>query len=169
MWHCDGVTWRGVIGRNGLPDLNQNGVLFFGHLCLSWIAHYKYHVQAYNGYYCSPNVEFIMVKCRPYYLPRELTSIILTAVYIPPDANAKLAMKELYAAISKHQTKHHFEIITLLSFKVIYPSSCVTSLIVFPDSQLCPPVCTFILASPLLQSHSVLLHCIPPDLSRERF
>ena len=47
-----------------------------------------------------------MVKCRPYYLPRELTSIILTAVYIPPDANAKLAMKELYAAISKYQTKH---------------------------------------------------------------
>jgi len=44
---------------------------------------------------CSPNVEFIVVKCRPYYLPRELTSIILTAVYIPPDANAKLAMKEL--------------------------------------------------------------------------
>lgn len=56
--------------------------------------------------HCSPNVEFLMVKCRPYYLPRELTSIILTAVYIPPDANAKLAMKELYTAISKHQTKH---------------------------------------------------------------
>lgn len=55
---------------------------------------------------CSPNVEFLMVKCRPFYLPREFTSIILTAVYTPPDANAKLAMKELYAAISKHQTKH---------------------------------------------------------------
>ncbi|KAI3355814.1 hypothetical protein L3Q82_004221 [Scortum barcoo] len=55
---------------------------------------------------CSPNVEFLMVKCRPYYLPREFTSIILTAVYTPSDANAKLAMKELYAAISKHQTKH---------------------------------------------------------------
>ncbi|XP_076836629.1 uncharacterized protein LOC143482213 [Brachyhypopomus gauderio] len=47
-----------------------------------------------------------MVKCRPYYLPRELTSIILIAVYVPPDANAKLAMKELYSAISKHQTKY---------------------------------------------------------------
>ena len=23
----DSVTWRGVIGRNGLPDLNQSGVL----------------------------------------------------------------------------------------------------------------------------------------------
>ena len=56
--------------------------------------------------HCSPNAEFLMVKCRPYYLPRELTSIILTAVYIPPDANARLAMKELSAAINKHQNKH---------------------------------------------------------------
>lgn len=54
--------------------------------------------------YCSPNVEFLMVKCRPYYLPSELTSVIVTAVYIPPDANAKLAMNELHAAISKQQT-----------------------------------------------------------------
>lgn len=56
--------------------------------------------------HCSPNVEFLMVKCRPYYLPRELTSVIVTAVYTPPDANAKLAMKELHAAISKQQTTH---------------------------------------------------------------
>jgi len=34
----------------------------------------------------------------------------------------------------------YFEIITLLSFQVTYPSSCVTTLIVFPDFQLCPPV-----------------------------
>lgn len=56
--------------------------------------------------HCSPNVELIMVKCRPYYLPREFTSVIVTAVYTPPDANAKLAMEELHAAISKQQTTH---------------------------------------------------------------
>ena len=56
--------------------------------------------------HCSPNVEYLMVKCRPFYLPREFTSTVVTAAYIPPDANAKLAMKELHAAISKQQTSH---------------------------------------------------------------
>ena len=40
--------------------------------------------------HCSPNLEYIMVKCRPFYLPREFTSTVVTAAYIPPDANAKL-------------------------------------------------------------------------------
>ncbi len=73
------------------------------------------------GRHCSPNLEFLMVKCRPFYLLREFTSpllckalwvprkalykcnelliIIITAAYIPPDANAKLAMNELHAAL----------------------------------------------------------------------
>ncbi|KAK2912409.1 hypothetical protein Q8A73_006522 [Channa argus] len=45
-----------------------------------------------------------MVKCRTFYLPREFTSNIITAAYVPPHADAKLAMKELHAAISKQQT-----------------------------------------------------------------
>ena len=56
--------------------------------------------------HCSANLEFLMVKCRPFYLPREFTSTVITAAYIPPDANAKIAMKELHAAISKQQTLH---------------------------------------------------------------
>lgn len=47
-----------------------------------------------------------MVKCRPFYLPREFTATIITAAYIPPDADAKSAMSELHAAISKQQTAH---------------------------------------------------------------
>lgn len=45
--------------------------------------------------HCSANVEFLMVKCRPYYLPREFISVIITAAYIPQDANATLAMNKL--------------------------------------------------------------------------
>lgn len=34
--------------------------------------------------HCSPDIEFLTVKCRPAYLPREFTVAIITAVYIPP-------------------------------------------------------------------------------------
>lgn len=56
--------------------------------------------------HCSPNLEFIMVKCTTFYLPREFTSTVFTAVYIPSDANAKLAIKELHAGISTQQSTH---------------------------------------------------------------
>jgi hypothetical protein len=37
--------------------------------------------------FCSPGIEFLTIltiKFRPYYLPREFSSVIVTAVYIPP-------------------------------------------------------------------------------------
>jgi hypothetical protein len=33
--------------------------------------------------FCSPVLEFLKIKCRPHYLPREFSSIIVTAVYTP--------------------------------------------------------------------------------------
>ncbi len=33
--------------------------------------------------HCSLLVEFMVVKCRPFYLPREFTAIVIVAVYIP--------------------------------------------------------------------------------------
>lgn len=45
------------------------------------------------------------MKCRPFYLPREFTVVFLTAVYIPPQANAKLALASLHDAI--HQLKNN--------------------------------------------------------------
>ncbi len=56
--------------------------------------------------HCSPLVEFMFVKCRPFYLPREFTAIVIVAVYIPPCANAKDALCELYSAISEQQTNN---------------------------------------------------------------
>ncbi|KAL0148751.1 hypothetical protein M9458_055929 [Cirrhinus mrigala] len=55
---------------------------------------------------CSSLVEFVFVKCRPFYLPREFTAIVIVAVYISPCANAKDALRELYSAISEQQTNN---------------------------------------------------------------
>lgn len=41
---------------------------------------------------CCPDVEFMLRKCRPFYLPREFSVVYICTVYIPPDANAKLAL-----------------------------------------------------------------------------
>ncbi len=56
--------------------------------------------------HCSPLVEIMFVKCRPFYLPREFTAIVIVAVYIPPCANAKDALRDLYSAISEQQTNN---------------------------------------------------------------
>ena len=50
----------------------------------------------------------MFVKCRPFYLPSEFTAIIIVAVYIPPCANAKDVLRELYSAISEQQTNNPY-------------------------------------------------------------
>ncbi len=47
-----------------------------------------------------------MLLCQPFWLPREFTAIIITAVYIPPQANTDHALKELYGNISDQETAH---------------------------------------------------------------
>ncbi len=56
--------------------------------------------------FCSPDLEFHMLLCRPFWLPREFTAIIITAVYIPPQANTDQALRELYRNISEQETAH---------------------------------------------------------------
>ncbi|GAA6075769.1 piezo-type mechanosensitive ion channel component 1-like, partial [Tachysurus ichikawai] len=56
--------------------------------------------------YCSSSVEFVTVRCRPFYLPREFTTVYIVGVYIPPSANAKEVLSELYGAISDLQNVH---------------------------------------------------------------
>ncbi len=59
--------------------------------------------------HCSPLVEFMIIKCRPFYLPREYTAILLVAVYIPPSSNninRSEALHDLYQHISEQQTAH---------------------------------------------------------------
>ncbi len=56
--------------------------------------------------FCSPDLEFHMLLCRPFWLPREFTAIIITDFYIPPQANTDQALKELYGNIREQETAH---------------------------------------------------------------
>jgi hypothetical protein len=51
--------------------------------------------------FCIPEVEYLMIRCRPHYLPREF-------IYLPPqtDAGTETAFNELYKAISKQANAH---------------------------------------------------------------
>ena len=42
--------------------------------------------------HCCPDLEAMAVLCTPFYLPRELGAVLITAVYIAPDANASTAL-----------------------------------------------------------------------------
>lgn len=56
--------------------------------------------------YCSPDVEFLMLKCRPYYLPREFSAVFLAIVYILPRAYSAAALGKLHEVISALETTH---------------------------------------------------------------
>ncbi|KAI2660444.1 hypothetical protein H4Q32_008007 [Labeo rohita] len=56
-----------------------------------------------SGY--SPHLEHLSIKCRPFYLPREFTSVITTVVYIPPDADTGIFLTELHDVLSAFQNK----------------------------------------------------------------
>ncbi len=54
--------------------------------------------------FCYPDLEFHML--RPFWVPREFSAIIITAVYIPPQANTDQALNQLYGNISEQETVH---------------------------------------------------------------
>jgi hypothetical protein len=54
--------------------------------------------------FCSPDLEFPTNKHQPYYLPRESSLVIVTAVYIPPQAETMTALKELHWTLCKLET-----------------------------------------------------------------
>ena len=56
--------------------------------------------------HCSPDLEYLTIKCRPKYLPREFTVVMVTVVYIAPNANANSALSQLYNAVSLQQNTH---------------------------------------------------------------
>ncbi len=55
---------------------------------------------------CSPHLEHLSIICRPFYLPREFSAVIATAVYIPPQADTGLALSKLHDVLSGYINKH---------------------------------------------------------------
>lgn len=54
----------------------------------------------------STDLHFMTVRCRPFYLPRELTVVLITAVCIPPEADVSTAASLLLHSINNHQRAH---------------------------------------------------------------
>ncbi len=55
---------------------------------------------------CSPHLEHLSIICCPFYLPREFSSIVVTAVYIPPQADTSLDLSKLHDVLSGYINKH---------------------------------------------------------------
>ncbi len=55
---------------------------------------------------CSPHLEHLSIICRPFYLPREFSSTVVTVVYIPPQADSSLALSKLHDELSGYINIH---------------------------------------------------------------
>ena len=54
---------------------------------------------------CTPDLEILSLKLRPYYMPREFTNIFLNVVYIPPQADTIIASEKIADYVNEQQTK----------------------------------------------------------------
>lgn len=55
---------------------------------------------------CCKDLELLAVSLRPYYLPRELSHVIVLCVYIPPSADASAACEKIHTVTARLQTRH---------------------------------------------------------------
>ncbi len=55
---------------------------------------------------CSPHLEHLSIICCPFYLPWEFSSIVVTAVYIPPQTDTRLALSKHHDELSGYISKH---------------------------------------------------------------
>ncbi len=76
--------------------------------CVSWLT--RNGVTPGISPLCRAPVRLIWkhlsIICRPFYLPREFSSVIATAVYIPPQADTGLALSKLHDVLSGYINKH---------------------------------------------------------------
>ncbi|KAK3522872.1 hypothetical protein QTP86_005686 [Hemibagrus guttatus] len=84
----------------------ESGMSSGGGLCLMVNSSWCNSASVPLTHSCTPNLELLTIKCRPFYLPQEFTSVIISAVYIPPQADTDTALYELNEALTQHQTQH---------------------------------------------------------------
>ncbi|KAK7907136.1 hypothetical protein WMY93_015748 [Mugilogobius chulae] len=82
----------------------ESGKVRGGGVCIyikdEWCRQYK--VKEIT---CNPDVEYLCVTLRPFYLPREFGNIIICAVYVPPSGNAGRAAAQVVECVHK-QLQH---------------------------------------------------------------
>ncbi|KAI5085717.1 hypothetical protein C0J45_2273, partial [Silurus meridionalis] len=76
-----------------------------GRICFYINEHWCTDVTVLDKY-CSPNLESLVINCKPFYSLREFSSFILTGVYIPPQANVNDSLQNLANQISGLEQKH---------------------------------------------------------------
>ena len=68
---------------------------------------------------CYKDVEFLSVQCRPFYLPREITCVVIINLYIPPDADSSTAAAIISEHVNVMQTlKPNADVIILGDFNM---------------------------------------------------
>lgn len=89
-----GLLWTIELSDHRADRTSDSGKSRGGGLCVYTNNKWCTNVVT-MGTHCSPDLEYLSVRCRHFYL-------IITAVYIPPDANTT-ALDYLLTAIGKQQ------------------------------------------------------------------
>lgn len=63
---------------------------------------------------CSPDLELLAIHCKPFYSPREISSIILACVYVQPQAHADTAQQLLADHITEVENKFPNSIVIVM-------------------------------------------------------
>lgn len=61
-----------------------------------------------NEKYCDKDIEYLVISCHPFYLPREFVKVVLIIVYIPTDADVSAAAEILESCVSKYENRWDF-------------------------------------------------------------
>ena len=81
-------------------DETATGKTRGGGVCI--YVHQKYATDSRTIHtHCCKDLEVLMISCRPFYLPREISSIVIIEVYVPPDADVNKAMSLLHDVITE--------------------------------------------------------------------